>query len=59
MRFFNLWSTSGGFDFTPVLLVIVLLFAVLAPVQFLRSLPGGERGLLKFEKACPIYNARS
>jgi hypothetical protein len=39
----------------PALIVAVLFFAVIGSVQFLSSLPGGERGLLKFEKACPIY----
>jgi hypothetical protein len=47
-------------DFTPVLLATVLTFVIVGTVQFLGSLPGGERGLLHFEKACPIYHhARS
>lgn len=45
------------FDFTPVLLAIVLVFVVVASAQFLRDLPGGEHGLLLFEKACPIHRA--
>ena len=43
-------------DFGPILLVTVLAFVVLGSVQFVGSLTGGERGLLRFEKACPIYH---
>jgi hypothetical protein len=42
-------------DFTPMLLATVLAFVVIASVQFLGALPGAERGLLLFEKACPIH----
>jgi hypothetical protein len=45
-----------GLDFTPALFAVVLLFLVGAGFEFLRSWPGGERGLLNFEKACPIYS---
>jgi hypothetical protein len=45
------------FDFSPVLFAVVLAFVVLASVQFVSSLSGGERGLLLFEKACPIHTA--
>jgi hypothetical protein len=48
-----------GFDFTPVLLATVLVFVVVAVVQLLHNLPSGERGLLLFEKACPIYRSAS
>lgn len=48
---------SMRLDFTPALVAIALAFVVLASVQFLRDLPGGERGLLLFEKACPIHSA--
>jgi hypothetical protein len=44
-------------DFTPALLVTVLAFVLIASAQFVSSLPGGERGLLLFEKACPIHHA--
>lgn len=44
-----------AFDFTPVVFVVLALFVVGGTVQFLGSLPGGERGLLSFERACPIY----
>lgn len=44
-----------SFDFTPVLLATVLAFVVVAGVEFSANLAGGERGLLRFEKACPIY----
>jgi hypothetical protein len=43
-------------DFTPALLATVLVFVVVASVQFLSSLPGAQRGLLLFEKACPIHS---
>jgi hypothetical protein len=43
-------------DFTPVLLIGVVAFAAAATIQLLGSLPAGERGLLQFEKACPIYD---
>ncbi|MGC2407737.1 MAG: hypothetical protein WA431_15140 [Candidatus Cybelea sp.] len=43
-------------DFTPVLLFGVLAFVAAATIQLFASLPGGERGLLQFEKACPIYD---
>jgi hypothetical protein len=44
-----------GLDFTPALFAIVLVFVVLGTLQFSRSLAGGERGLLLFERACPIH----
>lgn len=44
-------------DFTPALVAIALAFVVLGSIQFLHDLPGGERGLLLFEKACPIHSA--
>jgi hypothetical protein len=47
---------SRGFDFTPVLLATVLAFVVVGALQFASSLPGGERGLLLFERACPVYS---
>jgi hypothetical protein len=46
-------------DFSSVLLAIVLVFVVVASVQFLRDLPAGECGLLLFEKACPLRDAIS
>ncbi|MFZ0573107.1 MAG: hypothetical protein WAM02_00305 [Candidatus Cybelea sp.] len=50
-------SPSRGFDFTPVLFAIVLAFVVAGSLQFSRSLAGGERGLLLFERACPIHSS--
>jgi hypothetical protein len=44
------------FDFTPALMAIPLAFAVLGSVQFLHDLPSAERGLLLFERACPIHH---
>jgi hypothetical protein len=43
-------------DFTPLLLATVLAFVIVATFQFLRDLPGAERGLLLFERACPIHS---
>lgn len=47
----------GGFDFTPVLIAAVLLFVVLGTLDFFGSLPAGERGLLMYERTCPIYSS--
>lgn len=44
------------FDFAPLLLVAVLAFVAIGITDLSRSLPGGERGLLRFEGACPIYH---
>jgi hypothetical protein len=43
-----------GLDFTPALMTLVLAFVVIGTSQFVHNLPGGERGLLLFEKACPL-----
>jgi hypothetical protein len=43
-------------DFTPALFGLVLAFVVIGSAQFLSSLPGAERGLLLFEKTCPIHS---
>jgi hypothetical protein len=59
MRFMDSWTgSSRGFDFTPVLIATALAFVLIATFQLLRTLPGGERGLLLFEKACPIYQMK-
>jgi hypothetical protein len=47
---------ARGFDFAPLLAAVVLAFVILGSLQFWNVLPGGERGLLRFEKACPIYS---
>jgi hypothetical protein len=44
-----------AFDFTPVLFAILALFVVAGTFQFLGSWPAAQRGLLSFERACPIY----
>jgi hypothetical protein len=46
-----------GFDVTPVLLAAVLVFVGLALFELSRSLPDAERGLVLFEKACPIHTS--
>jgi hypothetical protein len=59
MRLLASWKRSpAGFDFTPVLVAFVLLFVIVGTLQFLSVLPGGERGLLQFERACAIYSGR-
>jgi hypothetical protein len=42
---------------TPALLASVLAFVFVAVLQLSNALPGAERGLLLFEKACPIYSS--
>jgi hypothetical protein len=55
-----LWNRSTqGLDFTPVLLAVVLLFVIVSALKFTHSLAAGERGVLLFEKACPIYSKAS
>jgi hypothetical protein len=44
-------------DFTPIVIALTLAFVALGSFQLLHDLPGGERGLLLFEKACPIHAA--
>jgi hypothetical protein len=39
------------------MVVAVLAFVVVGMVQLIQSLPGGERGLLLFERACPIHSS--
>jgi hypothetical protein len=50
---------AGGFDFTPILLAVVLLFVVVSIVQFTQGWAGGQHGLLLFEKACALSRAPS
>jgi hypothetical protein len=45
-----------GFDFTPVLLLAVVVFVGVALFELSRSLPGAEHGLFLYERACPIYH---
>jgi hypothetical protein len=46
-------------DFMPVFFAAVLAFVLAGLLDLSRSLPDGERGLLLFEKACPIYHKSS
>jgi hypothetical protein len=55
MRLIESWKGLRRFDFSLVLIAAVLAFVVVATVQFTRSLPGGERGLLLYERTCPIH----
>lgn len=47
-----------GIDFMPILLALVAAFVVIGSLQFITTLPAAERGLLLFEKACPIHAGR-
>ena len=38
-----------------LMIFAVLAFVAVGMAQLVQSLPGGERGLLLFEKACPIH----
>jgi len=40
-----------------LMVLAVLAFAVAGAFELMRALPGGERGLLLFERACPIHRA--
>jgi len=40
-----------------LMIFAVLAFVAVGVAQLVQSLPGGERGLLLFEKACPIHNS--
>jgi hypothetical protein len=42
-------------DLMPALFVVLVAFVLVASLQFFGSWPAAERGLLIFEKACPIY----
>jgi hypothetical protein len=48
-------GTQHGFDLMPALFVVLFAFIAVAMVEFLASWPAAERGLLIFEKTCPIY----
>ena len=48
-------AVPRGIDFMPLLIVVVVAFALLGSLQFLLTLPGAEHGLLLFERACPIH----
>jgi hypothetical protein len=55
VRLLASWKgSSAGFDFTPVLVAFVFVFLIVGTIQFLSVLPGGERGLLEFERACRL-----
>jgi hypothetical protein len=45
-----------GLDFTRVLFAVAFFCVGSIVFEFLQSWPGGQRGLLLFEKACPIYS---
>jgi len=47
-------SLSRGFDLTPVFTMAVLLFIAIALSQFFGGWGDAARGLLLFEKTCPL-----
>ena len=46
-----------GFNFMPVFLVALVAFVMVGAFQFVSSWPAAERGLVIFEKTCPIYTS--
>jgi hypothetical protein len=46
---------SAGIDLMAPFLIVVLAFVLVGSLQFVKNLPGGEHGLLLFERACPIH----
>ncbi len=42
------------FDFTPVFIVVVLVFVTIAVAQFSRGWADAQRGLLLYERTCPL-----
>ncbi|MBV8148218.1 MAG: hypothetical protein JO092_03915 [Candidatus Eremiobacteraeota bacterium] len=46
---------SHGIDLTPALFGVLVAFVAIGVFQFWSSWPAAERGLVHFEKACPIY----
>jgi len=46
-----------GFDLMPVFFAAILAFVTLGALQFAKAWPAAERGLVIFEKTCPIYAA--
>jgi hypothetical protein len=46
---------SDGIDLMPALFVVLLAFVAIGSFQFWSSWPAAERGLVIFERACPIY----
>jgi hypothetical protein len=41
-------------DFTPPFFLAIFIFLCVAVVQFFGSLPAAERGILLYEKTCPL-----
>jgi hypothetical protein len=50
-------SPARGFDFTLVFAVTIVLFIALSMIQFSNSWGDAQRGLLIFEKACPLSHS--
>lgn len=48
---------SQGIDLMPALFVVLSAFVAIGLFQFWSSWPAAERGLVIFEKACPIHAA--
>lgn len=57
MQYLERRREAQSIDFMPALIVIVALFVALAVLDFTQSWPAAERGLLLFEKACPLYHS--
>jgi hypothetical protein len=48
---------AQGIDLMPALFVVLFAFVAVGLFQFWGSWPTAERGLVIFEKACPIHAA--
>jgi len=49
-------GTQRGFDLMPALFVVLFAFVSVAVLEFFNAWPAAERGLLIFERTCPIYS---
>jgi hypothetical protein len=47
--------SARGFDLMPALFAVLIAFVAVGAFEFAGSWPAAQRGLLNFEKACPIY----
>jgi hypothetical protein len=45
---------SRGFDLAPLFIALILAFAAVAAIELSSSWPDAQRGLLLFEKTCPL-----
>lgn len=53
----NRLPATKAFDLTPVFAAIMMVFVIVSALQFSRAWPDAQRGLLLFEKACPLSHS--